>query len=177
MHAMLLSSAEVGYKQVTVELICERFGGSAQQFHSEFADKADCFAAAYEFAAEPVHARLLACIERDATCGQRVEAAIAELIELASNEPETARALFIEVHVAGKAPLKLHRELMRRLSRAIESLCDPETIASMPSITAEFAVAVVEQAFSTSLAKESLSELEEATPELAAILSQFYGRT
>lgn len=170
---MLFSSGKMGYKQVSPAAVCEGFGGSSRQFFSEFSDEAACFAAAYEFEAERLRRRLAVCIERDGPCKDRAEAAISELIGLAVTEPEIAKALFIEVHVAGGAPLRAHRQLMRRLAQAIENTCEG-TNETKPSITAEFMVGVVEQAFASSLATERVEELEEATPELALVLSRFY---
>jgi len=175
MRAMLFSSGELGYKQVSPAAVCERFGGSPSQFFSEFASEADCFAAAYEVEADRLHGLLSSCIERKGPCRERAEAAITELAELAATEPEIAKALFIEVHVAGGAPLMAHRELMRRLARSIEDTCGGGTIGATPSVTAEFMVGAIEQAISSSLARETPEELREATPELAVILSRFYG--
>lgn len=174
MRAMLLSSGEIGYRRVSPAAVCERFGGSPQQFFSEFADEADCFAAAYAFEAERLRRRLSSCIEGDEPCTVRTEAAIAELTELAATEPEIAKALFVEVHIAGGEPLRTQRLLLRRLARSIEGSCGEGATGTTPSVTAEFVVGVVEQAFSSSLAKERMEELREATPELAVVLSRFY---
>lgn len=176
MHAVLLSSGEVGYDQVTVGTVCDYYGGFRSQFYSEFSNKADCFLSAYEVEAERLCRRLLSSLEQDCSCKERIEAAIHELIELASSQPAIARALFIEVHVAGGAALDMHREFMQRFAQRIDAACLETADRPLPSLTGEFLVAVVEQAVSSSLAKEDLQELRRAAPELATILSRFCDR-
>jgi AcrR family transcriptional regulator len=174
MRAMLLSSGEVGYRSVTVRLVCERFGGSAADFYAEFSGTSDCFVAAYEAEAERVSSRLQSCIELHGPCRHRIEAALRELIALAVDEPAVARALFVEVHVAGGEALDLQRRILRRLVGAVEARGAEAAGPATPALTGEFIVGVVEQAITSSVARDRLDELHEAAPELAMILGRFY---
>lgn len=174
MRAMLLSAGEIGYKGVTDRLVCERIGCSPAEFYAEFSGTADCFVAAYEAEAERLRSRLQSCIELQGSCRDRLEAAIEELIALAADQPAVARALFIDVHVAGGEALEVQRRILRRLVRSVEAKGEEMAGASIPSLTGEFIVGVVDQAITSSVARDSLDELREAAPELAVILSTFY---
>jgi len=174
MRAMLISSGEIGYHRVSVQTVCDRYGGYRNQFYDEFANKAECFTAAYRVEAERICDRLLLRVKQGGSCRSRLEGAIEELTELASGESALAKALFTEVHVVGGEALEKHREIVQRLALELEAECRPAAAVGSPSLTTEFVIGVVEQAVSTSLARDAQFELQQAAPELAMILSGFY---
>jgi AcrR family transcriptional regulator len=177
-RSMLLRSGELGYQRASVQSVVEEHGGSDEQFYLHFADKAECFAIAYERAIERLCQEMLPYIGADEPCESRVEAALTRLAEMATAEPTLAKALFIEVHVAGGPALAKRQEVAERLSRAIDSACrEPELRHTSPPMTAEFIVGIVDQAIASALAREAPGELEDAIPELAIILSEILRST
>lgn len=175
MSAMLQCSGEVGYAQVSVRSVCERYGGSSDQFYREFEDKAECFAAAYDREAERICEQLLSLFDSGGNCTERFEVALGYLTEVAAAEPAVARAIFLEVHVAGGTALEKRREVVERLSRAVDSACrETSSRQNPPPVTAEFIVGIVEQAISGALVRRDQEELHEAVPELAVVLGNIY---
>src|SRR5689334_17071842 len=64
--AMLRATAELGYREVSVQDVLERSGVSRPTFYEHFENKEDCFLAAYDSAA----ARLRAQVEGAAEAGE-----------------------------------------------------------------------------------------------------------
>jgi len=171
-RSMLLRTGELGYRHVSVRSVFEGYGGDRQQFDRHFVDKAECFAIAYGNAIERLSQEMLSLIDSEAPCRSRVEGALGRLAAMATSEPALARALFIEVHVAGGPALEKRQRVIERLALAIDAACrEPGSGNIPPSMTAEFIVGVVDQAVASSIVREAPGELEAAIPELGLILS------
>src|SRR5882672_9317117 len=59
MEAMLVACGELGYRDVAIKDVLERYGGHRVQFWQRFASKEDCFALAYAAWADRLVAELL----------------------------------------------------------------------------------------------------------------------
>src|ERR1700712_1975733 len=59
MEAMLLACGELGYREVAIKDVLERYGGHRVQFWQNFASKEDCFALAYATWTDRLVAELL----------------------------------------------------------------------------------------------------------------------
>ena len=113
-------SGELGYEQVAVRHVIERAKTSRATFYKHFEDREDCFAQAYRDASEWLYQRLVGAAKRQPSWREGLRAALAELLEFCANQPEIAKALFVEVHAAGERALAQRRDLMERLSRALD---------------------------------------------------------
>jgi AcrR family transcriptional regulator len=175
MQAMLICSGELGYRRVTVERVYKRYGGSRSQFYRHFDNKEACFSAAFAVESERLLQRLLAQAKERTTKAEQLEAALGELSIFISREPALAKALFVEVHVAGGAALELRREISERLSRVLDQTCRGEQGASCPpSATAAFMIGVLEQAVSLALVKGEPEKFDKAIPELVGLVAGVY---
>jgi hypothetical protein len=139
-------------------------------------DNPRCFAAAYEAKAQGLCERLQACLEEEGTCPERIEAALRELSNFATEDPLATKALFVEVHFAGGAALAMRRELMDRIAQTIEDVCDEPAFEGVSPLTTEFVIGVVEQAVVRTVTLETPEKLREIAPELATILSRLWAR-
>jgi AcrR family transcriptional regulator len=175
MEAMLLTCGEVGYRRVSVEKVYKRYGGSRSQFYKFFSNKSECFTAAFATESKSLYERLLARIEGEGTKRERLEAALRELSAFISEEPARARALFVEVHVAGGDALELRKEVFERLTRVLDDACrETESRHSPPPSTSAFIIGALEQAVSSALVDNSPEEFSTAIPELAALVGSAY---
>jgi AcrR family transcriptional regulator len=95
---------EVGYQATTVSLIGQKAAVSKSDFYKHFESKDDCFIAAYDAAIEQVRERVLgACADQEkGDWVQRVNAAIAALLALFSEEPALASIVLVEGLRAGR---------------------------------------------------------------------------
>lgn len=175
MEAMLAACGELGYREVSVQDVLDRYGGHRLQFYREFGSKAECYAAAYEAEAERLGGALLgaAAAEPSWRCGLR--AALGELARFACERPLAARGLLVEVHVAGgPAPAK-REEMFERLTRAVDSARrETESRHSPPPMTAAFMVSAIEASVCAALEKGEPQGFAAAVPELAHLVVAAY---
>lgn len=171
MASMLVCCGEAGYRRVAVEQVYRRSGGYRSQFYRYFANKAKCFEAAYAEEAERLSEELLSHLgEPDG-----LDRALAGLGRFVSDEPARAKAIFVEVHVAGGGALTTRRETLERLARALDGACRHiEYSHPPPPMTAEFMIAAVDQAVSSALLRDKPGEFAAAVPELALLISNAY---
>jgi AcrR family transcriptional regulator len=170
LEAMLLTSGDLGYEQVAVRHVIERAQTSRATFYKHFEDREDCFAQAYGDAGEWLYRRLIGAGRRQPSWREGVRAALAELLEFCANQPAIARALLVEVHAAGERPLVLRRELMERLSRALDSARDEiPSRQAPPPVTSDFIVGAID----TLLAAKLLDGDAERAPEMLPGLLHF----
>jgi AcrR family transcriptional regulator len=176
MQSMLICCGKLGYQRVSVETVYRHYGGSRTQFYRYFTGKEDCFTAAYEDEIERICDFILSPPEQEGEGAARLKEGLLGLVEFAGAQSSIAKALFVEVHVAGGPALDKRREVIERLSAAVEDACNrqPSGKSPPPPITAEFVVGAIEQAFSTAIAKGKPEELTSTVPELSAIAGDFF---
>ncbi len=175
MDSTLDVCGEFGYRQVTVETIYRHYGGSRPQFYRHFGSKAECFTAAYSREGDRL-AESLTSFEAERLERTKLQKALQCLATFVTEEPHRARALFVEVHVAGGDALGKRREVFERLSLALDK-AGRETGSrhSAPPLAGELMINVVDQAVSSALIKGEAEEFPHVVPELADLICQAYG--
>jgi len=177
LEAMLLTSGEIGYEQLSVQDVIERAKTSRATFYKYFDDKEDCFVAAYREASEWLYQRLEALAKRQPSWKEGLRVAVAELLEFCANQPALARALFVEALAAGGDAMAQHDLLMERLSHAIDGARrEISSRQAPPPVTAAFMVGAIE----TLVRSKLLSDEPETAPDLLPgilhfVVMQFYG--
>ncbi len=115
-----------GYRAATVADLIAEAGVSRTTFYKHFADKHECFLAAYELVAKRVLDTVVEeCDERRVGDGPRswlegVRAGVGSLIELLAGDPELARVAVVEVVMAGTEARQRQLELIERFARLLE---------------------------------------------------------
>lgn len=167
--AMLRASAELGYRQATVQDVIDRAGVSRPTFYEHFSNKEDCFLAAFDTTA----ARLRERIDRAAAKGgdnwrDRLRLSLEELLRFVAGEPDAARALIVEARAASAEALLRRDGLLDYFAGAIDGLVR-EHLPSSPNhseITAAGVVGGVEALLYARLNKGELDDLEALLPSL-----------
>lgn len=95
---------EVGYHETTVSLIGRRAAVSKSDFYKHFESKDDCFVAAYDSAIARIREQVFAACEAAEASAwpERVQAAIAALLDLFDEEPALASIALVEGLRAGR---------------------------------------------------------------------------
>jgi len=167
LQAALEVSGEVGYEQVSVRLVIERARASRATFYKHFEDFEDCFTLAHRDAGEWLYQRLIGAARRQPSWREGLRAALAELLELCANQPAIARALFVEVHAAGKRALAQRADVMERLSRALDGARrEIPSRQAPPPITASFIVGAIDTLVSAKLLDGEAERAPELLPGL-----------
>jgi AcrR family transcriptional regulator len=112
--------AERGYAAATIDDVVRRAGVSKATFYEHFADKQDCFLAAYEAASEELLARVR---EAHASASddwmERTRAGIHAYLRWLAADPALARVYLVEVAAAGPVALERREALRDRYAELV----------------------------------------------------------
>jgi AcrR family transcriptional regulator len=177
LEAVLLVSGEMGYEQVAVKHVIERARASRATFYKHFEDREDCFVQAYRDASEWLYRRLIGAARRQPTWREGLRAALAELLEFCANQPAIAKAIFVEVHAAGERALAQRRNLMERLSRALDGARrEIPSRQAPPPITSTFMVGAIDTLVCAKLMDGDAAGAPELLPGLLYfVVMQYFG--
>lgn len=109
-----------GYEEASVERVLEEAGISRRTFYELFADREDCFVAAYEAALERVFDTIDAACAVQQPPEQRIEAALEAVLGLFAADPHMARLCVVEVFAAGSRARERRAEAMERMAELLE---------------------------------------------------------
>jgi AcrR family transcriptional regulator len=178
-RAVLELSGEMGYPQVTIAALIEASGSNRSRFYATFADKGDCYAAAYENRIEELTARVLEACEEAPDWPAGMRGALTGLAGFLAEDPTLAKGLIAEVHVAGGAAAVKRKEVFERLSRAIDR-ARRETHPSRhspPPVTSDFILSAIEGAALRSLALGESEQFARQVPGLLLLaIGPYFGR-
>lgn len=178
MEGVLIASGELGYRQASVRAILEYSGGHRVQFYKDFASKDDCFAQAYEAWIERLGASLLEAAAAAGEWRAGVQAALTSLFSFVVEKPAIARALFVEVQVAGGPALARREEAVERLAAALDSVrpeLDPD--AAPPEATGIFVVGGIDACVCEALSGGEPDRIWDSLPELMHLaVGSYFGR-
>lgn len=167
MEGVLVACGELGFRETSVRSILEYSGGHRAQFYQHFASKEDCFAQAYAVWIERLCVELLEAAATTPGWEGGVRAAIARLFRFAGERPAIARALFVEVQIAGEPALARHEAAVERLAAAIDSArADIDSAEAPPEATGAFVVGGIESCLSEALSAGDPGRVWDALPEL-----------
>lgn len=167
MEAMLQACGEQGVRNVSVNDVLEIYGGHRVEFWQQFANKEECFTAAYEVWIERLSAKLLGAAVTEPSWRDAMRAALVELFRFVNDRPAIARALFIEMPVAGGEALAAREAVIERCARAVDSVrgkIDPAE--APPALTGMFVVGGVETCVCEALAAGEPERVWDELPEL-----------
>jgi AcrR family transcriptional regulator len=167
MEGALHVVGEVGYRAASVRAVLEYSGAHRKQFYDHFDSLEDCFGQAYEAWIERLGVSLLEAAVGAGGWRESVQASLVRLFESVVERPTVARALFLEVQVAGGAALAKHEEATERLGAALDSVrTDIASAEQPPEATAFFVVGGIEAAICDVLAEGNPNRVWDALPEL-----------
>lgn len=167
--AMLKAASELGYRDTNVQDVIDRAGVSRPTFYEHFANKEDCFLAAFDTTA----ARLRERVEEAAGQGgdnwrDRTRFTLEALLDFASTEPEAARTLIVEARAGSAAAVRRRDDLLNYFAARIElkvSELLPDA-NSHSAITAAGIVGGVEALLYSRLNKGEVEDLDALLPSL-----------
>jgi AcrR family transcriptional regulator len=179
MEGVLHVVGEVGYRAASVRAVLEYSGGHRKQFYDHFDSLEDCFAQACGAWIDRLGASLLEVAVSADGWRAAVREGLIELLRFVAERPAIARALFIEVQIAGGAALARHDEAIDRLAGLIDSVraeIDPDE--QPPEATGVFVVGGVEAGVCEALADGGEGgRVWNALPELMRlIVGSYLGR-
>jgi AcrR family transcriptional regulator/DNA-binding MarR family transcriptional regulator len=164
--------AEVGYARMTVAQVISRARVSRKTFYDVFADREDCFLAAFELASS--QARLIAreAYERQGGVWREgVRAALGRLLVFLDEEPGLAKLCVVEALAAGEKVLERRAELLEEIAAAIDRGRQlTNTSREPPTVTAEGIVGGVFAVLHTRLLDDSDEPLTDLLAPLMSMI-------
>jgi AcrR family transcriptional regulator len=175
MEGVLQVVGEVGYRGASVRAVLEFSGGHRKQFYDHFDSLEDCFAQAYEVWIDRLGVTLLEAAVAADGWRAAVRAGLIELLRFVSERPAIAQALFVEVQVAGGAPLAKHDEEIERLAGLLDSVRTGIELGEQPpEATGIFVVGGVEAGICDALAAGDANRVWDSLPELMQLIVGSY---
>jgi AcrR family transcriptional regulator len=112
MRAMAEAVGELGYVKTTVAEVLKRAGVSRETFYAQFADKHECFMAAFDRSAQEMIDRMESAFDDANVSGgsdeERISTMLTSFLNLLAEEPGIARTYYVEVYAAGQEAIE-HR--------------------------------------------------------------------
>jgi AcrR family transcriptional regulator len=127
--AMLRATAELGYREVSVQDVLDRAGVSRPTFYEHFENKEACFLAAFDSAAARLLCRLEAAAEESEGWRGRLRRSLEELLRFVAEDPDAAMSLVVDGRAASPEALTRRDELLDYFSSCLDSLVRAEAPA------------------------------------------------
>jgi AcrR family transcriptional regulator len=167
--AALRATAELGYREMSVQDVLDRSGVSRPTFYEHFENKEACFLAALDAAAGRLRTRIDAAA-RAAEGGwrDRLRVALEEVLRFATDEPDAAATLVVEARAACPAALLRRDELLDHFASCLDEQLRADPPAGSPPVAIASAGVVggIEALLYSRLNREEVENLEELLPSL-----------
>lgn len=177
LDAMANVVAEKGYAATRVADVTEYAGVSRKTFYEQFADKEDCFLAAFDAIAGILMEKLVQRLgEADETWESKVHAILGEFLAFCAAEPAFARMCIVEVLSSGPRGLERRDEAMARFYPIIDQL--PRDELGSPSwlspITPTYLVGGIYEVVYAAIRRGEVESLPELEGELTSLVFRAY---
>jgi AcrR family transcriptional regulator len=165
---MLRATAQLGYRELSVQDVLERAGVSRPTFYEHFENKEDCFLAAFDAAAARLRQRLEAAGEEGETWRERLRAALEQLLRFVNEEPDAAMTLIVDARAACPPALLRRDELLDHFASHLDTQVRAEAPAGeAPSaIAAAGIVGGIEALLYSRLNRGETGDIESLLPSL-----------
>jgi len=138
--------ADKGYAAVTIADVVRHARVSKRTFYEHFADKEECFLAAYRAASDDILAAIAAEAARvELPWSERVHAAASAYFAALESQPALTRTFLLEIHAAGPRALAVRREIHQRFADLLRRLVSAarKDDARIGPLSAAMATAIV----------------------------------
>jgi AcrR family transcriptional regulator len=143
--AMLRATAQLGYREVSVQDVLDRAGVSRPTFYEHFENKEACFLAAFDTAAARLRERLEAAAgaEGAESWRDRLRLSLEELLRFVTEEPDAAMSLIVDARAACPPALVRRDELLDHFASCIDTQVRAEAPSDAPAPSAIAAAGIV----------------------------------
>jgi AcrR family transcriptional regulator len=144
LSAMTDTVLEHGAGEVSVAHVVERSGVSRRTFYDLFADREECFLAAFEDALTRIARTVMPAFENVGAWHERIRAGLTELLGLFDEDPGLGRFTIVESLLAGPRVLERRNAVLARLIVIVdEGRSETGAGSGLPVLSAEGVVGAV----------------------------------
>jgi AcrR family transcriptional regulator len=112
---------DVGYARMTVAQVISRARVSRKTFYDVFADREDCFLAAFDQALEQGRGRVKEAYDSQSSWREAIRVALATLLASMDEEPGLTKLCVVEAQTGGPKVLERRAEAFTQMARAIDA--------------------------------------------------------
>ncbi len=137
--AMLRATAELGYREVSVQDVLDRAGVSRPTFYEHFENKEACFLAAFDNVAARLRRRLEAAAGagEDEDWRRRLRLGLEELLRFVAEDPDAAMSLIVDARAACPPALERRDAQLDHFASCLDTMVRAEADpANAPSAIA-----------------------------------------
>jgi AcrR family transcriptional regulator/DNA-binding PadR family transcriptional regulator len=160
-----------GYQGMAVRAVAERAGVSSKTFYDLFADREDCFLAAFDYGVEQLASRARPAFEgeRDWVVGLR--AGLGAVLDFLDREPALRKLVFVEALGAGPRVLAHRAEVLQELAQVVDGgRAGVKAAQGLPGVIAEGIVGATFGVIHMRLLKAPTEPLVGLLGELMAVI-------
>lgn len=159
--------ARRGYAATPVAEVLKAAGISRRTFYEQFADKEDCFLAAYDAVVAACTERMVAGYHAGDSWADGVECAYDALLGTLAAEPEFAHLGVVDVLAAGPRALARREATLRRFASFIDFTRErAEVVASPPALVGQAIVGGIHELVYSHIVRGETTRLPQLTDEL-----------
>jgi len=173
---MLEEVGSGGYDTTSVRTVLARTGLYRQAFYDNFADKDECYQAAFDAGVARIEALAIAAAAPEETWKGKLRSGLGAVLDFLDEEPDVGRAVFVEVHSAGPEALARRAEAMKRVADFIDlARLEADESESPPRIASEGIVAGIHAVVHSRLSTGADDGFRQLLPEFMyfAVLPYF----
>ena len=170
--------SELGYAGMSTARVSARAGVSRKTFYDLFADREDCFLAAFDDALARIAAVARPAYEREGRWREKVRAGLSELLLFIGDEPGLGTLLVIDALNAGPRVLVRRAQGLETLTRIVDQgRSEVKTGNGPPPMTAEGVVgAVFSVLHARMLQPDARPPIELLNPLMAIVVLPYLGQ-
>jgi AcrR family transcriptional regulator len=167
LHGMAATVARRGYAATPVAEVLKAAGVSRRTFYEQFADKEDCFLAAYDAIVRVCTKRMVAAYHAGKTWEDAIAFAYDALLGTLAAEPDFAHLGVVDVLAAGPRALARREATLRRFARFIDFTRErAEAVETPPTLVGQAIVGGIHEVVYSQLVRGRAARLPRLTDEL-----------
>jgi AcrR family transcriptional regulator len=167
LDGMAQTVARRGYAGMPVADVLKAAGVSRRTFYEQFADKEDCFLAAYDAVVALCTERLVAAYHRGGDWEDGIAHAYAALLGALAAEPDFAHLGVVAVLAAGPRALERREAVLRRFARFIDFTRErTDAAVAPPALVGQAIVGGIHELVYSRIVRGETARLPELTDEL-----------
>lgn len=165
LDAMLQAVAEQGYQPTRVADVISRAGVSGKTFYQQFADKEECFLAAYDYAVSHLVSETTEAYEATASpWPDRVRRGVSALLEHLAERPAAAKVCIVEALAAGPRAIARRDAAIRSFTYFVDA-GRGEGYAQPPGFTAMAILGGITEILYSNIVQGTTAELPRLAPD------------
>jgi AcrR family transcriptional regulator len=176
LDGMAQTVARRGYAATSVADVLRAARISRRTFYEQFADKEDCFLAAYDEIVALCSARVAAAYHAADTWENGIARALEALLHVLAAEPDFAHLGIVDVLAVGPRGLARREQTLQRFTRFIDaSREDTETVVAPPELVAQAIVGGIHELVYTTIVRDDARRLPALADDLLHYTLMLFG--